>query len=204
MVNRKKTKKKKDVDMEPIALVLDTSIFVNPEIRSDFGKDPKEAFENFIKIVAPIKWIKVYMTPSAWDELLTFVGEPSALGEISVIKKSPNVQEEKVPLRLVYDFIEEMRARINKGLRIVEKGVRSERTDENVRKLRNEYREALRHGIIDSIADLDTLMLAKEIDGILVTMDEGMIKWAKKMGVPYVNARKIKQIIELLGEVQQH
>ncbi len=186
--------------LDKISLVLDTSVFVNPETRKDFGETPKEAFENFVSMVAPMKWIKMYMAPSAWEELMNFVGEASPLSEIRVIKRSPRIQEETIPVKFMYDFIEDMRDRINKGLRIVEKGVRSEHTDENIRKLRNEYREALRHGIIDSIADLDTLMLAMEIDGILITMDEGMIRWAKKLGVPYVNAKKIRKIIDLFVE----
>ncbi len=171
---------------------------MNPEIRSAFGKSPADAFETFIKLVKPIRWIRLYMAPSAWEELLSFVNDVSPLAEILVIKKAPRVQEECIPLSIVYDFVKEMRDRINKGLRIVEKSLRSENTSENVRKMRNEYREALRHGIIDSIADMDTLMLAKELDGILITADDGLKKWAKKMGVPYMNAKKIKQIIDLL------
>ncbi len=199
--SKKKTGKKSDKkNQEKIKLVLDTSIFVNPEIRKDFGKTPRDALENFVSLIKDIDWIQAYMAPSAWDELLTFIEETSPITEIKIIKRAPRIHESVVPLSLIYDFIDEMRSRINKGLRIVEKGVRSESSAENIRKFRNEYREALRHGIIDSIADLDTLILAREIDGIIVTMDEGLIKWAKKLGVPYVDARKLKQLLELLGE----
>ncbi len=185
--------------VEKIILVLDTSIFVNPEIRENFGKTPKEALENFLDLIQDITWIKLYMAPSAWDELKTFVDEISPKAEIMIRKKAPEIHEEKIPLSLVYEFISEMRDRINKGLRILEKGIRAESTPETVRKLRNEYRNALRHGIIDSIADMDTLILAKETDGIIVTADEGLIKWAKKLGVPYIDAKKLKEILELLS-----
>ncbi len=195
---RKKRKKKKTKAI--YKLVLDTSIFVNPEIRSAFGETPKEALENFLDVVKDIRDIEFYMAPTAWEELIHFVEDAPAMAEIKIIKRPPRIREMSVPSSLIYDFVSEMRDRINKGLRIVEKGVRSENTDENIRKFRNQYREALRYGIIDSIADLDTLLLAKEIDGIVVAVDEGLIKWAKKLGVPYINARKIKAIFELINK----
>ncbi len=180
-------------------LILDTSIFVNPEIRSSFGETPKEALENFLDIVKDIKEVEFYMAPSAWGELKHFVEDAPAIAEIKIIKRPPSIQEMFIPSGLIYDFVSEMRDRINRGLRIVEKGVRSENTDENIRKFRNQYREALRYGIVDSIADLDTLLLAKEIDGIVVAVDEGLIKWAKKLGVPYINAKKLKALFDLLA-----
>ena len=185
---------------DQIKLVLDTSIFVNPDIRESFGKTPKEAFHEFLNLIENVKWVRAYMAPSAWDELKTFVKDIEPRAEIMVIKKAPRVHEEQVPLSLIYDLISEIRARINKGLRIVEKGVRVESSDENIRKFRNEYREALRHGIIDSIADLDTLILAKEIDGIIVTADMGLISWAKKLGVPYIDAKRLRDILDLFSQ----
>ena len=49
--------------------------------------------------------------------------------------------------------------------------------------LRNRYRNATRTGTIDSQADFDLIMLAKESGGNLISTDEGLIAWARKIGV---------------------
>jgi len=67
-----------------------------------------------------------------------------------------------------------------------------------VNKLREKYREALRQGIIDSREDVDVLLLAYELDGIIVTADEGLRKWADKVGIKLIDPKNFKGILESL------
>ena len=84
-----------------------------------------------------------------------------------------------VPAEFLYEFIDEVRYRINKGLRIAEELTKEagrmseEDVGRLINKLREKYREALRSGIIDSKEDLDVLLLAYELDAILESGDEG-------------------------------
>lgn len=52
-----------------------------------------------------------------------------------------------------------------------------------ITRLRDGLRHHMREGFIDSGPDLDTLLLAKELGARLVTSDNGMVKYAEKLGV---------------------
>lgn len=52
-----------------------------------------------------------------------------------------------------------------------------------IKKFRDRYRNATRYGFLDSVADLDVIVLAKELDGTVVSTDEGVIYWARLFGV---------------------
>ncbi len=55
-----------------------------------------------------------------------------------------------------------------------------------IKNFRNRYRIATRTGFIDSVADLDLIVLAKEVDGFLVSADEGAIRWGRVFGIKEV------------------
>ncbi len=96
----------------------------------------------------------------------------------------------------MYELIEDIRERINKGLRVAEKAVRGaakEGEEEIVKDLRRKYREALREGIIDSKEDVDLILLARELNALLVTADQGLIKWAEKFGIEWLISSKFKE-----------
>ena len=61
--------------------------------------------------------------------------------------------------------------------------------------MRKSYREALREGIIDSKEDVDLILLAKELDALLVTVDHGAIKWAEKLGIRWLLPDKFKDYL---------
>lgn len=186
-------------------IVLDTSIFVNPDSRNFFGNTPKEAFSNFLDSLAEKKHINCYIPPSVYEELMKFVGKlPSGKNTTLINKKPPSSYQTPVPAMLVYEFIEEMRLRVNKGLRISEKYLRKDikpkvsdnnNEDELMKSLRQEYRVALREGILDSKEDFDLILLAKEINAYLATSDKGLIKWAQKLGISCISAMELKEVI---------
>jgi len=96
---------------------------------------------------------------------------------------------------IFYELVEEMRIRINKGLRVAEDAVRSgtqKGMDETIKDLRKKYREALREGIIDSKEDVDLIFLSLELKATLVTGDQGLIKWADKLGIEWIVPEKFK------------
>jgi hypothetical protein len=68
-----------------------------------------------------------------------------------------------------------------------------------INKLRGRYREVLRQGILDSKEDVDVLLLAYELDGVLVSADEGMRKWADKVGITIVDPYHFRRILENLA-----
>ncbi|MBI4698523.1 MAG: RNA ligase partner protein [Nitrospirae bacterium] len=181
-------------------VVLDTSIFVNPDVRADFGDTPTEAIESFISIAADIPALEFYMPPSIFQELLNFVDEKKISGDFLTLirQKPPKKHELSTPAFLLYELIEDLRERINKGLRAAEKAVRNvSKGDEKevIQTLRRNYREALREGIIDSKEDVDLILLAFELDALLVTIDHGAIKWAEKLGVRWLLPNRFKDYL---------
>jgi RNA ligase partner protein len=143
------------------------------------------------------------MPPSIYQELMDFVDVdkiPKDL-QVKIFQKPPRKYEMNVPAFLLYELIEDVRNRIDKGLRVAEQAVREVVTDtepETITNLRKKYRSALREGIIDSKEDVDLILLAKELDGILVTADVGIMTWADKLGIRFVESRNLRGIIESL------
>ncbi|NPB07383.1 MAG: RNA ligase partner protein [Aquificae bacterium] len=183
--------------------VLDTSVFTNPEIYRTFEEDQRGAVENFIHL-ALNSGAEFYMPTSVYDELrkITDFGDLWAEFEMVVKIRSPRRFVLQIPAEVLYELIDEIRYRINKGLRIAEEHTREASSCEDVgkliAKLREKYREALRQGIIDSKEDVDVLLLAYELDGILVSADEGLRTWADKIGIKLINPKNFRQILESL------
>lgn len=181
-------------------VVLDTSLFVNPDVRASLGSTPLEALETFLYLAAQINNLEFYMPPSIFEELLHFVERDKIPDDLLVIlhQKPPKKHELKCPAFLLYELIEDVRERVNKGLRLAEKAVRSaelKKPDEIVQDLRKKYREALREGIIDSKEDVDLMLLAMELDALLITADQGLIKWAEKLGIEWLFPERFKDYL---------
>ena len=224
-------------------IIIDTSIFTNPDVYQTFGASPTDALRTFLEIIGKLEGPTFYMPPTIYHELLNFVeikNIPSEL-QIRIFQKPPKRYELSVPAFLLYELIEDVRHRIDKGLRVAEEAVRKrinkgpKASEEIERKrktshekpvflfpdvrmteeipyrtesealeaiaiadLRKKYRAALREGIIDSKEDVDLILLAKELDGILVTADTGIVKWADKLGIRYMDPRMLRGILDKL------
>ncbi|MEW6569780.1 MAG: RNA ligase partner protein [Nitrospirota bacterium] len=184
----------------PKRVVLDTSLFVNPDVRKYLGDTPTKALEAFLFLAAQIHILEFYMPPSIFEELLHFIEEEKISEDLLLIlhQKPPKKYELKMPAFLLYELIEDIRERVNRGLRIAEKAVRSmtcREIEKIIQDLRRKYREALREGIIDSKEDVDLLLLAMELDALLVTADQGLIKWAEKLGIKWLFPEKFKDYL---------
>ena len=197
----KKTKNTKNLKEE--CFVLDTSIFTNPDVYITFGRTPTTALKNFLKLLTKLDSPGFYMPPSIYEELMDFVDIdkiPKDL-QVRIFQKPPMKYEMNVPAFLLYELIEDVRHRIDKGLRVAEQAVREVVNDnepDTINNLRKKYRSALREGIIDSKEDVDLILLARELNGILVTADKGIITWADKLGIRYVESRNLRGIINSL------
>ena len=197
----KKIKKTKNIKEE--CFVIDTSIFTNPDVYIIFGRTPTTALKNFLKLTIKLEGPNFYMPPSIYEELINFVDIdkiPKDL-QVRIFQKPPKKYEMNVPAFLLYELIEDVRHRIDKGLRVAEQAVREVINDnepDTITNLRRKYRSALREGIIDSKEDVDLILLARELDGILVTADKGIMTWADKLGIRYVESRNLRGIINSL------
>jgi RNA ligase partner protein len=185
----------------PRRVVLDTSLFVNPDVRTNLGTTPTEALETFLFLAAQIHILEFYMPPTTFKELLHFVEKERIPGDLLVVlhQKPPKRHELKVPAYLLYELIEDLRERVNKGLRVAEKAVKSaekKKPDEIIQELRRKYREALREGIIDSKEDVDLLLLAMELGALLITADQGLIHWAEKLGIQWLFPERFKDYLQ--------
>ncbi|MEO0238753.1 MAG: RNA ligase partner protein [candidate division WOR-3 bacterium] len=182
-------------------IVIDTSVFTNPDVYSLFGKSAKDAFRNFLELAKSFKnEFEFYMPPSVFEELNLILGEDSIPPEadLTIKLKSPKRFNIEVPGFLLYELIEEVRNRINKGLRVAEEAVQvaeKQSKEKIINRLRNKYREALRSGIIDSTEDVDLILLAMELGAAIVSADEGVRKWAEKLGVRYINPKALISVL---------
>lgn len=187
--------------------VLDTNLFFNMEPGLGLGEKSQDV------IVTVTKHIKAkrdkeesdfLMPPRVTDELLSFFEDktqPFLTEFFQVITiKAPDIGQGQFPASVFYQLIQDIRERSYRGLTIateeLEKGAalmmgvgKLEKKDYEIKigsvikTLRERYRQATRTGFIDSLADLDLIVLAREQNAYLVSSDEGVVKWARTFGV---------------------
>ncbi len=192
--------------------VLDTSLFLANQIRED-GDRLNDAVERLLDSMKS-SGLEFYMPPTTFEELLEILEgsvEPENMKELKAVitRKSPSRYEVDIPGEMLYKFIGEMRERVDKGLRLSEKAVRKDldeidepehehysKTDVVVSNLRDNYKEKMRKGTIDSKEDIDLLLLAREIEASIITEDQGVINWCEDLGVSYIKGRDFPDFLE--------
>jgi hypothetical protein len=187
--------------------IFDTNLFFNMETGLGLAKKTEDVVVEVTKIAKKLKKNNsgiIFMPPRAIDEFLSFFEDKqqSFLKEfLSVITiKSPDVHKIQFHAEVFYAIVEDIRQRSYRGLNIGEEEIKNA-AKKTMGKLtgnkkefeimigsvittfRDRYRKATRFGFLDSLTDLDLIMLAKEQDGLLVSSDEGVMKWAKLFGV---------------------
>jgi hypothetical protein len=179
-----------------------------------------EALERFLDLLAEAKLelnISCYIPPSVFEELTGMLADRSVPESTTaklntwLIKKHPDRYGVTVPADVVYEYIDEMTGRVNRGLRVSERAVRRAEdsmaeaaegegtmtaVDRVVSELRDEYREALRGGVLDSREDFDLLVLARELEAGVVTEDTGIIDWAEAFGLRYIRGRDFPTLLD--------
>jgi hypothetical protein len=191
--------------------VLDTNLFFNMEPGLGIGGKTAD-----VLTAATKGFIKLKSNKNTAFLMKSFFGEETAvlknfMAEITV--KSPNISKTTFPASVFYELVKEIKDRLDRGLDVAEdelfKAVSSLAPVELKNKqevqmkagvftksLRDRYRQLTRTRFLDSVADLDLIVLAKEEDAYLVSTDEGAISWGRKFGVkeidPEVFGKKIK------------
>jgi uncharacterized protein len=198
-------------------IVLDTSVFVNPASSRAFGDSPTTAFARFLELAKETVGVEFYMPPSIYAELMHFCEEQKIAARLLLLinKRPPKKHELKVSGMFVYNLVESMRDRSDRGLRLAERHVRealdgtaSDKAapaegNQKVRPdayiiglLRESYRRIMREGMLDSKADVDLLLLAYELDATLVSADQGVLDWAENLGVPLLAHDHLKEFLQ--------
>jgi hypothetical protein len=202
--------------------VLDTSLFITEEIRHE-DESLESAVVRLLDLVATARLelnISCYMPPSIHDELATMLRDRGVSEEVFsrldtwVVRKSPDRYGVTIPANIVYNFIDEMSDRVNRGLRVSEEALREVQqldpealaaddgddyvteADRVLSNMRDKYRRALRQGVLDSREDFDLLVLARELDAGVVTEDRGVVSWADEFGLRYVHGGQFPDLLE--------
>lgn len=183
--------------------MLDTTSFTEARLRRELGKDSLE--ETVREIAGILREARLrlkarfYMTPSTWSELRRILlGNTVSLDTVHEVStwitvKAPDKLSIQIPASIFSEYVADIRRRLLKGLRVAESAVRkaarqcgseeSECLGEAIRDLRDKYREATRKGLVDSVEDLDTILLALELKGIIVTSDQGIKRLGEQLGI---------------------
>jgi RNA ligase partner protein len=181
--------------------ILDTNLFFNMQAGLNFGPTTEKVMERMTHCG---KNVKLYMPPRIVEEFLSFFEnkEQETIKKLlaEIVVKSPNIDSFQFPASIFYTLVDDIRNRSYRGLRTGEEEIEQaaqsfmggqsltkmefqKKVGVQIKGFRDRYRQATRVGFLDSIADLDIIVLAKEIDGIVVSTDEGLLKWSRLFGV---------------------
>lgn len=186
---------------------MDANLFFNMEAGLSLGEKTEEVVRNLTDKAKKLKNLKkaeFFLPPRVVDEFLSFFEDKDQkflkdfLSVITV--KSPDAGKMVFPAQIFYELVSDIRQRSYRGLNIgeeeIEKAGRIMLGKNNlstkdfqiqigsvVKKFRERYRQATRFGFLDSVADLDLIVLTKELDGTLVSSDEGVIHWGRLFGI---------------------
>ncbi len=187
--------------------ILDTNLFFNLETDLGLGKNSQEVIINLSKKIKELKRKNIaefLFPPSIFEEFLSFFENKNELflkEFLSLITvRAPNYGKIDFSAEAFLKLIIDIRQRSYRGLTIAEEEVKKAATlfngkkimnkkefemtiGEVIKKLRERYRQATRFGFLDSRADLDLIVLTKEVDGFLISNDEGVIKWGRVFGI---------------------
>ncbi|RMH32557.1 MAG: RNA ligase partner protein [Nitrospirae bacterium] len=187
-------------------IVLDTSVFTNPELSRSFGLGATAALSAFLALAQQTsRHVHFYMPLSVFDELRTFLDKSAVPPDFDLVirLRSPRRYNLQISGIFLYELIDDIRDRINRGLRVAEQAVRdveSTSVEQSIARLRERYRETLRAGFLDSQEDLDVILLAYEIGGTVAASDEGLMKWADKLGVEVLHPQRLRGMLDHLIE----
>ncbi len=206
--------------------VLDTTAFTEARLRKHFStEDLEEVVEKISKLLMKARLelnARFYMTPNTWSELRRIlIGSNVSLDLIHELStwitiKAPDKLSMQIPASVFSEYVSDIRRRLYKGLRVAESAVRRAVKDcagddncvgEAIKGLREKYREATRKGLVDSVEDLDTILLALEMKGIIVTSDHGIRKLGEQLGIIVVDPEDfvimINRMLKGIGELEK-
>lgn len=184
--------------------ILDTNLFFNMEPGLKMGSNTQEVITAMSLLIDVHPEDVFMMPPRIVGELKSFFDEEppeyveTLLSKITI--QSPTTSDIQFSADVFYRLIDDVRDRNYRGMRSAEDEIRKAATHmmgrevlpkkalemtvgEFVTSFRSKYRNATRTGFLDSVADLDLIMLAKETDGFVVSTDEGVLEWGRLFGI---------------------
>ena len=202
------------------SFILDTNLFFNIGAGLGMGKNTEEIVKKLTEIIKKLKKnskASFYMPPRIVDEFLSFFENKEQefiknfLSTVDI--KSPNPTAINFSSKIFYQLVEDIRNRSYRGLNIAEEEIikAGEMTTGKkfeskkdfqimigkfIKNFRDRYRNATRTGFLDSVADLDLIVLSKEVDGFLVTSDEGVLSWGRIFGINEMPASVFQKRLE--------
>ena len=202
------------------SFILDTNLFFNIGADLSMGKNTEEIIVKLTEIIKKLKKNSkavFYMPPKIVEEFLSFFEDKNQefiknfLSNINI--KSPNSAVTDFSSQVFYRLIEDIRNRSYRGLNIAEEEIvkAGEMTSNKkfeskkdfqitigkfIKNFRDRYRNATRTGFLDSVADLDLIVLSKEVDGFLVTSDEGVLSRGRTFGIKEMPASIFRKRLE--------
>jgi len=207
--------------------ILDTNIFFNMEADLSLGKKTEEVVINLTSIFEKLKKNKTavfFMTPSAVSEFLSFFEDekqPFIKNFLSLTNiESPDLSKEFFPGTVFYKLIEDVRLRSYRGLNVAEEEIKAAafeflnkkiedkkdfqiKIGSFIKKFRERYRNATRTGFLDSVTDLELIILARQKDGFLVTTDQGVLNWGRTFGVKEMPSLVFAKRLEFLLQIHR-
>jgi uncharacterized protein len=206
--------------------VLDTTAFTDNQLRDCLGDGELiKSVQNMLNLIAKSRIklnISCHMPPITYKEFSDYMARYDCPDEIMIqaetwiVKKSPNRYDTKIPSEIFYEYVQDMRERMNKGMKTSESAiwessiqsmvmisrgeeknkVEMEVIGKAIKDFRKKYRAALRKGTLDSAPDLDVLLLAKELGAGVVAADEGIKVWAERLGLRFLNASSFPNMLK--------
>ena len=206
--------------------VLDTTAFTDNVLREDLGNgNLTKSVDVMLDLLARSRIklnISCHMPPVTYKEFSDYMAryecpeEVMVKAETWIVKKTPNRYDTQIPSEIFFEYVQDMRERMNKGMKTsetaiweaaVESMVMTSRGEEKnkvemeiigkaIKDFRKKYRAALRKGTLDSAPDLDVLLLAKELGAGVVAADDGIRVWAERLGLRFLNANSFPKMLK--------
>lgn len=206
--------------------VLDTTAFTDNVLRDDLGEgNLNKSVDVMLDLLARSRIklnISCHMPPVTYKEFSDYMAryecpeEVMVKAETWIVKKTPNRYDTQIPSEIFFEYVQDMRERMNKGMKTSETAiweaavesmvmtsrgeaknkVEMEIIGKAIKDFRKKYRAALRKGTLDSAPDLDVLLLAKELGAGVVAADEGIRIWAERLGLRFLNAYSFPKMLK--------
>ena len=141
--------------------------------------------------------ISVYMPPSVYRAIKPDDNPKELLSFIKI--KSPSRYELEINPFFFFDFVGQLRVRMNKALRSSSRIISNSREKsgrEALGILRNTYRSTMRDGMLNSQEELDLIFLSMELDAHLVSENETLMDWARTFGVKIISPEDLMKVLD--------
>jgi hypothetical protein len=219
---------KEEIDMvlAKQRFVLDTTAFTDNVLREELGDgNLSKSVDVMLDLLASSRIklnISCHMPPITYKEFSDYMARYECPEEIMIkaetwiVKKTPNRYDTQIPSEIFYEYVLDIRERMNKGMKtsetaiweaavesmvMVSRGEKKSKVEmeiigKAIKDFRKKYRAALRKGTLDSAPDLDVLLLAKELGAGVVAADDGIRVWAERLGLRFLNANSFPKMLK--------